>query len=131
MLLSAKEILDVADFQEVTVDIPEWRGSVRLRSLTAADAAKYVDSVRNNAQDSAIMLFALSCVDERGQRIFTYDDLPALREKQFRVILRLQNRLLELNGLRDSAKTEEIAKNDSGEADSGDLPTASPVVSVT
>jgi hypothetical protein len=97
-VLSAEDILNHTGFKQVVVPVPEWRGSVILQELDAAEALKFSSS--KNDATSMVRLLALSAVDEAGQRLFTSKDVEKLSKKSFGVVSRLQDAAMELNGLR-------------------------------
>ena len=55
-------------------------------------------------------LLALTLVDETGKRLFTIDDVEALRAKSAKVLDRLTRIALRVNGMSDEAQ-EEATKN--------------------
>ena len=104
--LSARQILGADDIKIIDVDVPEWNGVVRLRMMTAAEAAEFDTSKK----DSAARLVVLTAVDEEGQRLFSNDDIPSLQKKALRAFVRLQEAGLRLNGLlaEDVPKTKNV-----------------------
>lgn len=121
-LLARNAILAVVDQQTEDVDVPEWDGVVRLRTLTAAEAIKFSEGVRKGEENAAIRILLLSAVNEDGTPLFLDEDIPELKKKSMKVMLRLQRAALRLNGLSGGELTE--AKNVSSEAKPGASPTA-------
>ena len=109
--LSRQEILDLSDAEVREVDIPEWGTTINLRTLTALEATSFAESYKRGDKDGAIRMLVISAVDEDGKLMFTEADIPSLQKKSMKVILRLQNAAMELNGLRDRKVVEEAAKN--------------------
>ena len=109
-MLSAQEILDAEDIVETVVYVPEWKGSVRLRSMTAAEAEAFVREVEvAKDKHGAARVLAWSAVDDEGNKLFTAEDIEKLRAKSFGAIVRLQKEALRINGMEDEAA--KIAKN--------------------
>jgi hypothetical protein len=96
-ILTAGDILGAQDVQFETVEVPEWGGSVRLRSLTARQIAKFVDSKR---EDSATLAVALSIVDADGNQQFTEADCERLKDRNISAIMRIQEAVMSLNRLK-------------------------------
>jgi len=112
-LLSAAEILSAEDIVTRDVQVDEWGGTVRLRSLAGDEVVKFVQELSDDPaqkNNSAVQIVLLSAVDESGARLFTVDQLEALRKKSFRAILRLQKVALEINGLSEAETA--ATKND-------------------
>jgi hypothetical protein len=109
--LSAKEILDVVDVKTVEVDVPEWNGSVTIRSLSAEEAIDFHERSKTDKSKAAIRLLVICIIGDDGKPLFSEADVDALRKKSLKAINRIQDAALELNGLnKKDAKAE--AKND-------------------
>jgi len=110
-LLSADEILAVDDTRYERVPVPEWKGTVRIRSLSAEEVQEYVESIDGPAKRNAmVMMMMRSAVDKDGRQLFGDPKvLGALKKKSMSAYVRLQDKILELNGLSDKAKA--AAKN--------------------
>jgi hypothetical protein len=100
-ILQAKEALE-------PLEVPEWGGiTVYLQGLTVNDRQKIRE------QGETVDVAALLCQavrDETGKRLFTEEDIPALREKNAALLDRILLRWYELNGLTAKA-VEEAEKN--------------------
>ena len=110
--LSKAEILAKDDVSFIEMDIPQWDGTIRFRSLTGDEAIEFgkrLDDM-DAKQEAVIDLFATSVVDENGNKLFEPHDIRRLRKKSWAVFLKAQNKLLEFNGYTDAAK--KAAKND-------------------
>jgi hypothetical protein len=108
-VLSAQEILTVQDIPVVEVNVPEWGGIVRIRGISGEEATQFAESQGKGKGDSLAKMVALAVVDEDGNRLFQDSDIPALKRKSMRAMLRIQAVALDINGLSDEAKAE--AKN--------------------
>jgi len=91
-----KQILEAPDEEVVVLYIPEWKTNVRIKRMTGEDAALLSDGPKN---EGIMRIVAGSCVDEKGNRIFTLDDVKLLAKKSFRALGRIQTVAAELNGL--------------------------------
>lgn len=110
-LLTAEEILNAKDIEYVTVVVPEWKGSVRLRTLSAEEVADYVEATTGPAKTNAMALMLMrSAVKEDDSQLFAdVSKIEQVRKRSMRAFMRLQDACLELNGLTEKAKA--LAKN--------------------
>lgn len=111
--LTAEEIIAASDIQVVELDVPEWGGTVRLRSMDALAAAQYLETAQKNAKDAQVQVLLASAVDGNGMPLFKDQSvLSALRKKSLKALMRVQGAAMDLNGLRNLDSTVEAAKND-------------------
>jgi len=111
MLLSKSAILTAKDLAHKDVDVPEWGGTVRIRCMTGNERNAYEVEVlsAHNANDHGRLaalrhkLLAYTVIDERGERIFSDEDLEALGGKSKDVIERLFEVAQEVSGLNGDA----------------------------
>lgn len=110
-VLSREEFLGIDDVQYKDVAIPEWGNGhvVRLRTLTAAAALDFAESSKED-KASAIRLIIASAVNEGGDPLFTGADVERLRKMSMKIVLRLQNAAMVLNGLKEGEDAS--TKND-------------------
>ncbi len=119
MTLNKDQILEANDLQSETVDVPEWHGSVRVRTMTGADRDAFeasmittlVDGTRKpNMTNMRAKLVALTVVDESGALVFDVADVDRLSLKSASALERVFAAAQRINGL--GAQAEEIsAKN--------------------
>lgn len=106
--LSADDILSAEDLTVTKVHIPEWKGTVRFRALSAFEAIRFQEGLAGPQRKEAwVKIFALCAVDADGQKLFTTDKMEALRKKSTPVFLRLQKMLMTLNGFTQPDKSWE------------------------
>jgi hypothetical protein len=110
--LTAAEILGAQDVEIREVDVPDWGGTVRLRTITAEEMASLSSDTKK--ESSVVALLVIAAVDEDGKALFTANDFSALKKKSLRPFLQLQKIVGEMNGLDDLKKGKELAeaKND-------------------
>lgn len=102
-LLTADDVealLVADDLATVEVFVPEWKRTVRLRQLTAADSMIISASP---ARDGLILIVSMSVVDASGNRLFKEPE--RLKGKSAGALSRIQNEALKLNGF----STSEVA----------------------
>ena len=109
-LLSKEDILGINDRKFVEVAVPEWGGSVLVRSLTGRERDEFeastVETKGNKASQNFVnfraRLVSLCIVDENKQRMFkTRSEIDALGNKSVAALQRVFNKCQELNGLSD------------------------------
>ena len=120
-LLSKTAILCANDLQIEDVDVPEWGGSVRVRSFTGRERDAFEASmVRGEGKDRKVdltnmraRLVGLTVIDEGGQRLFTDEEVDLLGSKSGAALDRVFAIAQKLNGL-SGADVEELTKNSTG-----------------
>lgn len=113
MLLTREQILKTRDYDTKDVVIPEWGGaSVRIRSLSLRERGILLDrpGTTNIERLTTICLTVTFCaIDEKGEPLFTEEDVAALSHKSEKAMERLANAILELSGI--GVKPEDVEKN--------------------
>jgi hypothetical protein len=109
--LNRQSILEAPDFKTVEVAIPEWGGSVYVRTLTSRQRDEFEQLVAGKSYANIrATLCAWTACDERGQRIFTDADIPKLGDKSAAATERIFVKALELAKF-DDKDIEDLAKN--------------------
>lgn len=118
MYLSKDEILGAADQSFTELEISEWRGTIRIGNISAAEKGKYesglfkfnADGTRTiNEKNLATLrtrLIVACVVDDEGKRVFTEKDIEALGEKSAAVIQDVFEACQEHNGMEPPAVDE-------------------------
>lgn len=117
-LLTRDAILGASDLTTEDVNVPEWGGPVRVRSLTAAQRDKFeADSMVGNGKNRDLnmvniraRLVSLTIVGEDNQPIFGAADVKALGDKSGRALDRVFEVASRLSGIGES-DIEELAGN--------------------
>lgn len=118
------------DLVTETVPVPEWGGSVLVRSMTGADrdafeATLVVEKDGKRSADLTSMrakLVAMTVVDENGLRLFSAEDVPALNVRSATALERVFQVAQRLSGIGAEAVKE--AEKNSEAAPSGDSASA-------
>lgn len=125
-LLSKAAILDAVDRKTEDVEVPEWGGAVRLRTISGAERDQFEASVRSangkmNLNNVRARLVALACIDEKGERLFSSGDVAALGEKSAVALDRVFDVAMQLAGMR-AEDVEELTENfTNGQSDDSTL----------
>lgn len=126
--LDREAIFAIADLTYEDVEVPEWGGTVRVRSLTAADRDAYeaglLDQrgrgVRVNMRNARARLVALSVVDADGNRLFSEADVERLGQKSAAALDRVFDVATRLSGLAQR-DLEELTEDFSPDQNGGSL----------
>lgn len=103
--LSRDQILGADDRKTDEVEVPEWGGSVRIRSMSGAELQEYVRAVAETKDevdnvDDVLLLVHFSIVDDSGNRLFpAKDDVKLLAEKNIHVLNKIAQACMGVNGL--------------------------------
>lgn len=120
-LLSRDDILKVDDRKYEEVAVPEWGGTVRVRSLTGRERDQFESSLvdKKTGQASRLAnararLVAMTLVDEDGNRMFSTDDVSALGTKSAAALERVFTAARRLCGMTDDDLAELVEDFDTG-----------------
>lgn len=86
MILTREGIFGAKDLPLVEVEVPEWEGSVFVRSMNAEERGDLEKRFQGReAQDDPCdfraTILALTVTDAEGGLLFTLDDIAALKKK--------------------------------------------------
>jgi hypothetical protein len=108
-LITRDQILGALDLKHKEVDVPEWGGTVRISEVNAAarmelqmmilDDQQKPRTITEMTRIMVIGLLTICLVDEKGERLFTKEDIEALGKKNAVVIDRLFEVADQLNGV--------------------------------
>lgn len=117
-LLNKEQILKAEDLPFRDVEVPEWGGTVRIRTMSAMEGMEFwkiLDAAGKAGGGAAEQhlrerTLIMTIVDESGKRVFAEEDLDALRGKYPAVLNRLFAVSAELNGIKTVEKDDPIEK---------------------
>ena len=112
--LTKEQILGIQDLAKEEVEVPEWHGSVFVRTMTGTEHDSLEEQLANAGHNYVrryrILVCALTICDEHGGRLFDVKEVEALGEKSKPVLGRLYEVACRLSLLRDMDR-EEAKKN--------------------
>jgi len=117
MILTKDQILEVDDLKSVSVEVPEWGGTVLVRSMNGSDRDAFDSSLYiTNADGSRTAemsnlrskLVALTMVDEANVRLFEVADIPRLALKSAAALERVFEAAQRINGIGAKAEGEAL-----------------------
>lgn len=125
--LTANQILSANDTKVEPVEVPEWGGTVYVRVLRGTDRDQFEEWVNKEKDKSVRCRFlVLSLCDEKGNLLFTAEQMKSLNEKSGDVLARVFERAWDINYLSPKA-VEELGKDSpSGQSDGSTFASPSP-----
>lgn len=112
-ILSKAAILAANDKKTITVDVPEWNGSVVIRVMSGTERDRFeAEFVNGNKSVDMVRakLVAKCLCDEEGNRLFAEQEIPALGEKSAAVLDKLFTACMKHNRFTKD-DVEELAGN--------------------
>ena len=117
-ILSKEQILAAQDLETETVDVPQWGGSVLVRSLTARERGQLISSIVDQRAggrtlkltEVQVRTCAMAIVDAAGNRMFGEEDIAKLGRKSagaLQIVFEVAQRL---SGLSDD-QVEELVED--------------------
>lgn len=120
-LLSKSAIIGAADLKHEDVDVPEWGGTVRVRTMTGTERDEFRAATARDGgipiSEFSAALLATTIIDASGARLFTLDEMAVLRAKSATSLDALTAVAMRLSGLganavKDAAKNSESTQSD-------------------
>ena len=119
MTLNREQILKAKDSKTETVEVPEWGGTVEVKSMSGSERDAYeqslidVETRKPSLANIRAKLGAMTLVDDDGKLLFSEKDVRALGKKSAAALDRICDVAQSLNGL-SNEDMEELAKNSKG-----------------
>jgi hypothetical protein len=121
-MLDRDAILAAEDKPNEILEVPEWGGSVRIRTMSGEERDAFEEAMiqgrgrnrRVNLHNIRANLTAQVLVDEEGARLFTQADIVLLGQKSARALDRIYDAASRLNGLSEK-DVEDLAGNSEGD----------------
>ena len=126
MALTATEILNAQDAQVIPLDVPEWKGSVFIRTVNGEerDRMETIFVALSGSLDNGHEMkpwksevASLMISDEAGNRIFTDADIEKIGKKNWKAIDRIVDAGMDHNGLTEAALEEAEKNSESDQSD--------------
>ena len=118
-VLTANDIFAVEDINIVPVEIPEWKGMVYVRAMSALEREQYFKRVRKSVgkgrkrheqfihERSTAILVAMTTCDAQGTLIFSLSQVDELSKKSSKAMDRISDVTAKLNGLTEDDEDED------------------------
>lgn len=110
--LGKDEILAAIDSKVESVDVPEWGGSVFVRTFNALERDKLSSQLggMSGKEMMTTLIARFGICDEQGKPLFTDADILKLGQKSATALSRIVDRIVALNRMRPE-DVEAAAKN--------------------
>ena len=117
-MLTKEQILSADDLRQEEVEVPEWNGSVSVRTLTGTDRDAFEQSIvqgvdKMDLANVRARMAVLCVVDADGKRMFADSDAKALGARSSLALGRIFDAAQKLNAMTDE-DVRELAKNSGG-----------------
>ena len=116
-LLTKEAILGAKDTKEEDVVVPEWGGSVRMRTMLGEDRDAWETAMQAQKTDDKVdirgmkaLLISMCARNEEGALLFSAQDVSLLNKKNAKAIDRLWDVAARMNGIGDE-QLEAARKN--------------------
>lgn len=89
------------------INIADFNGDIYIRQITVGEQeqiAKYLEKEKGN---NMALSFIFGVCDEKGNRLFTIDDLEKINQINFKAMLSVIKEINKLNGLDEKSETHE------------------------
>jgi len=121
MILGKEDIINRDDLATEDIEVPEWKGSIRLKTMTGTERDAYEASIfkqgKNDFQNLRSKLLARCIVDDKGKRLFKDADIDLLGTKSAMVLDRLFDKAQQMNGMRAKDAELLLKNSESGQSD--------------
>lgn len=125
-ILTKDQILQADDKRTQTVAVPEWGGTVIVKTLSGTERDQFEESIlaggKRDFKGVRAKLVALSIIGEDGERIFTFEEAELLGAKSSRALDRIFGVAQKLSGFttKDMEElTENLSEGQSDDSTSG------------
>lgn len=112
-LLDKSKFFAMDNLEYKDVEIKGLDGSIRLKNMSIKDQLEFEELASKkdvNQKDLMLHLVLKSCIDEKGELLFSEEDLPALENYRADIMIELFKAILEMNSLSQD-EVDSIAKN--------------------
>lgn len=116
-ILTKDEILQADDIRKEEVKVPEWGGSVWVKTMSGKERDQFEAGIisgkgQRDLRNLRAKIVSVSVVDESGKRLFSSEDALGLGDKSAKALDRVFSVAQRLSGLTPQ-DVEELTKNSS------------------
>lgn len=91
------------------INIPEFDGDIYIRQISVGEQEQIAKHLEKQKGNNIALSFIFGVCDEKGNRLFTIDDLEKINQINFKAMLSVIKEINKLNGL--DADTADHEKN--------------------
>lgn len=102
-ILSAEQILQVQDLKIEKLDLPEWGGTICLRTMRSVDRDQFemLMTDRGPKKNVRAKLASMTICDEAGTLMFSEKQVDSLGNKSAKALQKIFTKALEMNNFSD------------------------------
>lgn len=110
-MLTREQILGIDDFKIQLVEVPEWKGQVFVKTMSANERDRFEESfVDKKLTGARAKMVALTCCDEKAELLFTEQDIEVLGKKSASALEKICSASMNINKLTNE-DIEGVEKN--------------------
>ncbi len=106
VLLGREDLLTPEERQYREIYIPEWKGKIRIRAMSAKEGLAFTKEVNKPGAEGMFLAFVASVCDDEGNLLFLSPDdaiVEQLKVRSLSGFILIQDEVLKLNRLGDYA----------------------------
>lgn len=89
------------------INIAEFDGDIYIRQITVGEQEQIAKHLEKEKGNNMALSFIFGVCDEKGNRLFTIDDLDKISQINFKAMLSIIKEINKLNGLDIDSETQE------------------------
>lgn len=91
------------------INIAEFDGDIYIRQISVGEQSQIAKYLKDDENNNMALSFIFGVCDEKGNRLFTFDDLDKINQINFKAMLSVIKEINKLNGL--DIDTDDHEKN--------------------
>ncbi|UZA15848.1 phage tail assembly chaperone family protein, TAC [Moraxella bovis] len=89
------------------INIADFNGDIYIRQITVGEQEQIAKHLEKEKGNNMALSFIFGVCDEKGNRLFTIDDLDKINQINFKAMLSVIKEINKLNGLDEKSETHE------------------------
>lgn len=89
------------------INIADFNGDIYIRQISVGEQEQIAKHLEKEKGNNMALSFIFGVCDEKGNRLFTIDDLDKINQINFKAMLSVIKEINKLNGLDENSETQE------------------------
>lgn len=89
------------------INISDFNGDIYIRQISVGEQEQIAKHLEKEKGNNMALSFIFGVCDEKGNRLFTIDDLDKINQINFKAMLSVIKEINKLNGLDENSETHE------------------------
>lgn len=89
------------------INISDFNGDIYIRQISVGEQEQIAKHLEKEKGNNMALSFIFGVCDEKGNRLFTIDDLDKINQINFKAMLSVIKEINKLNGLDENSETQE------------------------